>query len=142
VPNLLGCRSVSELSAVCFPDSCELSRLSTRPFQRDLSVQGMWRLWRQQPTQSRASASNFSPISTVFGDTEVLATETILEPLHALEESPWVDLRGKPLNARGLSNRLGKYELRPKSVRLDGGHLGLVPAMTVSMSPRGERRAL
>jgi uncharacterized protein DUF3631 len=24
---------------------------------------------------------------TVFGDTEVLATETILEPLHALEES-------------------------------------------------------
>jgi Protein of unknown function (DUF3631) len=72
---------------------------------------------------------------TVFGDTEVLATETILEPLHALEESPWVDLRGKPLDARGLSNRLGKYELRPKSVRLDGGHLGLVPAMTVSMSP-------
>lgn len=57
----------------------------------------------------------------VFGATEALATETILEKLTALEEAPWGDLRGKPLDARGLSSRLRKYELGPKTVRLDDG---------------------
>jgi hypothetical protein len=38
----------------------------------------------------------------VFGDTDVQSTETILGKLHALEESPWGDWYGKPLNARGL----------------------------------------
>jgi hypothetical protein len=53
-------------------------------------------------------------LRTVFGDDEVMATETILEQLDALEESPWGDLRGKPLDARGLASRLRKYEVHPR----------------------------
>jgi len=34
-----------------------------------------------------------------------LSTTTILEYLTSLDESPWGDLRGKPLDARGLSRR-------------------------------------
>jgi hypothetical protein len=60
-------------------------------------------------------------LRTVFGDAEVMGTEAILEALHALEESPWGDLRGKPLDARGLASRLRRYEVRSKSVRLDDG---------------------
>lgn len=58
----------------------------------------------------------------VFGDADVMATETILKKLHALEESPWGDLRGKELDNRALANRLRTYEVRPKTVRLDGDH--------------------
>jgi hypothetical protein len=48
-----------------------------------------------------------------------MATETILEKLHALEESPWNDLRGKQLDARGLAGKLKKYEVpSPTSVRV------------------------
>lgn len=60
-------------------------------------------------------------LRTVFGDAEVIATEAILDELHKLEESPWGDLRGKPLDARGLASRLRKYEVHPKSVRLADG---------------------
>jgi hypothetical protein len=47
-----------------------------------------------------------------------LGTDDILGALHDLEESPWNDLRGKQLDARGLSYRLGKYGVKPKNLRL------------------------
>jgi len=56
----------------------------------------------------------------IFGEADALSTETILTKLHAIEESPWGDLRGKPLDARGLSNRLRPYGVSPCSVRLGG----------------------
>jgi len=39
---------------------------------------------------------------------EHLSTEVVLEKLNKKDESPWGDLRGKPLDARGLSRRLSK----------------------------------
>jgi Protein of unknown function (DUF3631) len=58
-------------------------------------------------------------LRTVFSDSDVMATETILEKLHALEESPWNDLRGKQLDARGLASKLKKYDVpSPTSVRV------------------------
>lgn len=55
----------------------------------------------------------------VFGDAEALGTETILARLNALEESPWGDIRGKPLDARGLSSRLRKYGVSRKQIRIE-----------------------
>ena len=46
-----------------------------------------------------------------------LTTEDLLEALIALDDSPWSDLRGKPLDARGLARRLKKYEARPADHR-------------------------
>jgi Protein of unknown function (DUF3631) len=60
-------------------------------------------------------------LRTVFGDAEVVATEAILEKLCALEESPWGDLRGKALDARGLASRLRRYDIHPGTIRLDDG---------------------
>ena len=57
-------------------------------------------------------------LKTVFGDRDRLHTEEILSELLKLNESPWDDIRGKPLDARGLANRLGKYQVKSKSVRV------------------------
>ena len=53
----------------------------------------------------------------VFGEADALSTDQILTKLIVLDESPWGDLRGKPLNARGLSNRLRPYGVSPTTVR-------------------------
>ncbi len=50
-------------------------------------------------------------------DQETLATATLLAELVALEESPWGDLRGRPLDARELARRLKAYEVRPGNIR-------------------------
>ena len=55
----------------------------------------------------------------VFGNKSEMPTEAILRELHSLKESPWNDLKGKPLNDRGLANRLRQYEVKP--VVLGGG---------------------
>jgi hypothetical protein len=61
----------------------------------------------------------------VFGDNESLSTETILHALHEMVESPWGDLRGKPLNDRGLASRLRRYDIKPKVIRTgDSTHRG------------------
>ena len=54
----------------------------------------------------------------VFGDRDAMSTEAILTSLHSLPESPWKDIRGKPLNDRGLAGRLRHYGIKPKVVRL------------------------
>lgn len=65
-------------------------------------------------------------LRTVFAGADRLPTEVILNRLHELEESPWGDLRGKPLDARGLARRVGKYgspdaPIGPKVYRDGGG---------------------
>ena len=50
-------------------------------------------------------------IREVFGDEEFLPTTTLLNRLCDLEESPWNDLRSKPLDPRVLSEMLGDYDI-------------------------------
>lgn len=57
-------------------------------------------------------------LRSIFRDDDALHTETILDRLHDVDESPWADLRGKPLDARGLARRLKPYDVEPKLVRI------------------------
>lgn len=54
----------------------------------------------------------------VFGDADALSTDSILERLHAVDDSPWADLKGRPLDSRGLSWRLRQYGIKPRTVRI------------------------
>ncbi len=56
----------------------------------------------------------------VFGTADTLSTAAILTELHAIEESPWADLKGQPLDSRGLSRLLKPFEIAPTTVRIDG----------------------
>mgnify|MGYP001157749641 CR=1 FL=1 len=57
-------------------------------------------------------------IRTAFGNDEVLATESLLLRLTGMEEAPWGDIRGKPLDARGLARRLSAYGIKPRVIRI------------------------
>jgi hypothetical protein len=61
-------------------------------------------------------------LARIFAEasTNQLSTQAVLDGLHALEESPWADLRGKALDARGLSRRLGNYGVKPIQIWLAG----------------------
>jgi hypothetical protein len=58
-------------------------------------------------------------IRAVFDDADVtgMSTVALLDRLTRLEMSPWGDIRGKPLTARGLAKRLRLYQLAPRKVR-------------------------
>lgn len=53
----------------------------------------------------------------VIGADETVHTEDLLRRLHNLDESPWADLRGKPLDARRLARLLNPYGIAPKLIR-------------------------
>lgn len=57
-------------------------------------------------------------LRAVFADAERLDTATVLERLHELEESPWRDIRGKPLDTRRLAKMLRLYGVMQKQVRV------------------------
>jgi hypothetical protein len=63
-------------------------------------------------------------VRDVFGDADALWTESLLEGLHKMDEAPWGNMPGrgseggKPLSARGLASRLGKYDVRSADVRV------------------------
>jgi hypothetical protein len=57
-------------------------------------------------------------LRSVFGESDTLSTEAILAGLCSIEESPWADLRGKPLDARGLARRLRQYGIGSVKVKI------------------------
>ncbi|HEY6354942.1 MAG TPA: DUF3631 domain-containing protein [Burkholderiaceae bacterium] len=56
-------------------------------------------------------------VRQVFRTSERLSTDAILKALHAIDEAPWPDLKGKPLDARGLALRLKPYGIGSKNLR-------------------------
>jgi Protein of unknown function (DUF3631) len=53
--------------------------------------------------------------------TDRIPTKTILTELLDLDEAPWGDLNGKPLDARRLSRELSRYGARPVTFETDEG---------------------
>lgn len=58
-------------------------------------------------------------LKAIFEDREKVSTEEILERLHEMDERPWGELRGKPVDSRWLSRQLTKYGVKSKQVRVD-----------------------
>lgn len=59
-------------------------------------------------------------LRAIFGDRDAVSSADLINALVSLEESPWGDIRGKQLDSRGLSRRLGKYNVHPEQVWIDG----------------------
>jgi hypothetical protein len=57
-------------------------------------------------------------VQEAFGNENHLATAVLLERLRDRDESPWRDIRGKPLDDRGLARRLKGYGIKSKTVRI------------------------
>lgn len=67
-------------------------------------------------------------LRTVFADHDQMPTKLILEDLAGLDEAPWGDLGGKPLDARRLSRMLQAYEIKSRTIRME------------TTTPKGYRR--
>ncbi len=61
-----------------------------------------------------------SDVRTAFVDADKMSTEDILAKLHALDDAPWGDLRGRPLTNLELSRLLHPYGIKPKLLRIGG----------------------
>ena len=59
-----------------------------------------------------------SDLKTVFGERTAVPTVDLLAALIELEESPWGDLRGKPLDGRRLAKLLKLYGVNRKTIRV------------------------
>jgi hypothetical protein len=73
-----------------------------------------------------------------------MTTDDILTALHALDAAPWADLKGVPLDARGLSRLLDPYDIKPTKVKVSGRSLQgyranhLADAWTRYLPPPGD----
>jgi hypothetical protein len=88
------------------------------------------------PSQSRAAAVALVALSrastpslgvrlladvrTVFGARQAMWTDDLIAALVALDEAPWGDLRGKPVDARALARLLRPYAAHSRDVRIGG----------------------
>jgi hypothetical protein len=56
----------------------------------------------------------------IFTDIDELPSKAVLQGLHSLAESPWMEIKGKMLDERGLAYRLRQFGIRSKTVRSGG----------------------
>jgi hypothetical protein len=57
-------------------------------------------------------------LKAVFGGKDQMSTHDILTALYDIEEAPWADIRGRPMDARSMANRLRGYNIKPTTVRI------------------------
>ncbi len=62
-----------------------------------------------------------SDLRFIWGEANYRRTAELLEELNGLVESPWGDLRGKPLEARALARLLSPYDVKPTTGRTSDG---------------------
>ncbi|WP_095012690.1 DUF3631 domain-containing protein [Tsuneonella mangrovi] len=60
-----------------------------------------------------------SDIRAAFGESEQMTTSDLLYVLNDLEEAPWGDLRGKPVDSRRLARMLKPYGASPRDIRTE-----------------------
>jgi len=62
-------------------------------------------------------------VRTIFEEKAIdrIAIKALVNALVAIEDAPWSDLKGRPLNPRGLGWRLKDFGIRARTVRLEGG---------------------
>jgi len=58
-------------------------------------------------------------LKTVFGVSEKMTTDDIIKALVEMEDAPWSELNGKPIDNRGLAKVLNKYDIKPKTIRVE-----------------------
>ena len=56
-------------------------------------------------------------LRAVFGDNDQMSSKRLLDKLCAIEEAPWGDIKGKPLDERGLARRLRQYGVKSRTIR-------------------------
>jgi hypothetical protein len=56
-------------------------------------------------------------VKEIFGDADSMPSKELLVRLNALAEAPWGDMKGKPLDERGLARRLRQFDIKPKRLR-------------------------
>jgi hypothetical protein len=74
-----------------------------------------------QQTTPSLGVRLLADLRTIYGDREEMTTSNILSSLCALDESPWVDFKGKPIDARLLSRLLNQYGISSKTIRFGSG---------------------
>ncbi|MCP2330733.1 DUF3631 domain-containing protein [Actinoalloteichus caeruleus] len=74
------------------------------------------------PEETSIGVRLLSDVREVFARrrTDRVPTTALLADLNALEEAPWGDLAGRPLDARRLARELGRYGVRPGPIRVHG----------------------
>lgn len=60
-------------------------------------------------------------LRAVFGERAAMPTEDIIKALVSIDEAPWADLRGKPVDARRLAGYLRPYGVSSRNIRADSG---------------------
>jgi hypothetical protein len=73
-------------------------------------------------TESKESSPSLgvrllADLRQVFGDHQALSTRVILDVLVAMEEAPWSDIKGKPIDSRRLANYLRAYGVQSCTFR-------------------------
>jgi Protein of unknown function (DUF3631) len=48
-----------------------------------------------------------------------MSSAALAEALHEIEEAAWSEWYGRPITARGIAKLLARYEIKPRSIRLD-----------------------
>jgi hypothetical protein len=51
-------------------------------------------------------------------EVDAMSSKMLLQKLQEIEESPWRDIKGKPLDERGLAHRLRQYGIKSKTIRI------------------------
>lgn len=81
-----------------------------------------WFVLETEPDDASLGVRLLRDVRDVFRGADRMTTADLLAALVALDESPWSDMWGKPLDARRLASELRRYGVRSKDLKRPGSN--------------------
>lgn len=112
---------VEDRAADLWEPLCAVANAAGEIWQKRAFVAAVALVAQSQEAPPSMGLLLLADLRTIFKGHDQLPTETILQRLNDLNEAPWGDLKGKPLDARGLANYLRVYGVKSGTIRVGGG---------------------
>jgi hypothetical protein len=97
---------IADAAGAHWPDTARVTAVTHVTAYKDTGTTASWGL------------RLLSDLRQVMGDSDSMFTAAVLDALAKIEESPWGDIKGKPLTDRGLAERLRPYGVKSKLIRI------------------------
>jgi hypothetical protein len=113
--------SIADRDADCWEPLIAIADLAGGHWPETARVAAVALVADTQGNRESLGVKLLADIRNAFAGADQMPTVQLLETLNRMEESPWGDLKGSPLDARRLSRMLNKYGIKPTTIRTGTG---------------------
>ncbi len=113
-------RSITDRTADIYEPLLSIADMAGGPWPKEAGAAAVYLTFAAKDDVFSSGRELLAHCREAFLEGDRIWASTLCQRLRERDESPWTDVKGKPLDERGLALRLKPYRIKSRDVKLDG----------------------